>query len=683
MKSTIKSLFLAAALLSGAAAMSGETLYVGTNYHPHDDPRPEKIAADIALMKDAGFNVVRMGHLAWDSYEPREGEMDFEWFDAVMDSMAAAGIKVILDIAVRPAPLWLHARYPSINVTDREGSNLYPNHRYMEDVGDPHFQDYALRFTDAMSRRYASHPALLAFGIDNEPGDGPISYSPEVRARFIDWLRDRYATVDSLNKAWAGQRWSRRIGDFSEVGLPASGAIDGAPERVLDFRRFVSDELNGFYAKMVETVNRNAPGVLTNTNAWYYSPLKYFDYAPQVYSGMMTRNGCGFYPGGSLTTPWGVMNALFGISRIQFESDNPFWCSEFTTMTATPGSIRRSAYATLMYGNTMVCGWTWQSMHGGEEQYLQGMLDWDGTPNRKLDEYRRIAREFKKIEGYFPYRNRAKVALAYAFDSQMASQSLPETHERQVQSAWDPFFHRNIDVRIIDPRLSPMVDYNVIIVPGMTLVDEVIADKLRRYVADGGTLVMTAGSALVDITGKLPVDGNPVYLQDLFGVRMGGFEESAALNELSRTGASGNEVVLDWGDGVAMKLESERVDLIYPATAEVVAKFTGFDCDYPAVTVNTYGKGRAVYVAMPVRGDVVNRLLDRFIADGLVDAGPEVPSGVMARYIDENHLLLLNNTGEAKRIPLPRRGKSLLTDASFHDHLDLAPYEPEFIELQR
>lgn len=683
MKSTIKSLFLAAALLSGAAAMSGETLYVGTNYHPHDDPRPEKIAADIALMKDAGFNVVRMGHLAWDSYEPREGEMDFEWFDAVMDSMAAAGIKVILDIAVRPAPLWLHARYPSINVTDREGSNLYPNHRYMEDVGDPHFQDYALRFTDAMSRRYASHPALLAFGIDNEPGDGPISYSPEVRARFIDWLRDRYATVDSLNKAWAGQRWSRRIGDFSEVGLPASGAIDGAPERVLDFRRFVSDELNGFYAKMVETVNRNAPGVLTNTNAWYYSPLKYFDYAPQVYSGMMTRNGCGFYPGGSLTTPWGVMNALFGISRIQFESDNPFWCSEFTTMTATPGSIRRSAYATLMYGNTMVCGWTWQSMHGGEEQYLQGMLDWDGTPNRKLDEYRRIAREFKKIEGYFPYRNRAKVALAYAFDSQMASQSLPETHERQVQSAWDPFFHRNIDVRIIDPRLSPMVDYNVIIVPGMTLVDEVIADKLRRYVADGGTLVMTAGSALVDITGKLPVDGNPVYLQDLFGVRMGGFEESAALNELSRAGARGNEVLLDWGDGVAMKLESERIDLVNPAAAEVVAKFTGFDRDYPAVTVNTYGKGRAVYVAMPVRGDVVNRLLDRFIADGLVDAGPEVPSGVMARYIDENHLLLLNNTGEAKRIPLPLRGKSLLTDASFHDHFDLAPYEPEFIELQR
>jgi len=48
-------------------------LYVGANYHPHDDKNIEKIKTDIQLMKDAGFNVVRMGHLAWDSYEPSEG----------------------------------------------------------------------------------------------------------------------------------------------------------------------------------------------------------------------------------------------------------------------------------------------------------------------------------------------------------------------------------------------------------------------------------------------------------------------------------------------------------------------------------------------------------------------------------------------------------------------------------
>ena len=384
-------------LALGSMSLSAQQLYVGANYHPHDDKNPEKIARDIRLMKEAGFTVTRLGHLAWDSFEPSDGVFDFEWFDEVMDGMAEAGIKVILDLAVRPAPIWLHQLYPSLDVTDAFGNRLYPNHRYMDDVGDPMFQKYALRFVDAVTKRYARHPALLAFGIDNEPGDGPISYSETVRQRFVKWLEQKYGTVDALNKAWASQRWSRWMNRFNEVGLPMSGQTKGAPERVLDFRRFVSDELNGFYKKMMDLVNENAPDVLLNTNAWYYSPLKYFDYAPIAYSGQLTRQGCGFYPGPSLTTPWGIMNALFGMFRIQFESDNPFWCSEFTTVTAVPNSIRQSAYATLMYGNQLVCGWTWQSMHGGEEQYLEGMLDWDGVPNRKYDEYKQIASEFKKL----------------------------------------------------------------------------------------------------------------------------------------------------------------------------------------------------------------------------------------------------------------------------------------------
>ena len=47
-------------------------------------------------------------------------------------------------------------------------------------------------------------------------------------------------------------------------------------------------------------------------------------------------------------TNWGVMNALFGISRIQFESKEPFWCKPIMYHApAVPSSIRKSAYATL------------------------------------------------------------------------------------------------------------------------------------------------------------------------------------------------------------------------------------------------------------------------------------------------------------------------------------------------
>ena len=430
--------------------INAQGLYVGVNYHPHDAKNVEKIKTDIQLMKDAGFNVVRLGHLAWDSYEPTDGHFDFEWFDEVMDMMGKAGIKVILDIAIRPAPIWLHQKHPSINVVDDSGNRLYPNHRYMNDVGDPNFQKYALRFTDAISKRYAKHPALLAFGIDNESGDGPISYSETVRLRFVEWLKIKYDNLDNLNKAWATHRWSRRINNFDEIGLPRAGQKNGAPEKILDFRRFVSDEVNQCLFKVLDVVHNNAPNTYTNTNAWFYSWMKYFDYAPIAYSKKMTHGGCGFYYGSSLTTNWGVMNAAFGISRIHYENPNPFWCNEFTTMTATPNSFRKAAYASLMYGNQMIGGWTWQSMWAGEEQYLQGLVDWDGETNRKYYEYKQIATEFEKIEKYFPYKLKAEIGLAFSFPSQIASASFPEQHENQVQACWDMFYHRNMDTRVVD-----------------------------------------------------------------------------------------------------------------------------------------------------------------------------------------------------------------------------------------
>lgn len=238
---------------------NSQVLYVGTNYHPHDDKNPEKIKKDIQLMKAAGFNVVRMGHLAWDSYEPAQGQFDFAWFDKVMDMMDKAGIKVILDIAIRPAPIWLHQKFPSIDVVDANGDMQYPNHRYMEDAGDPNFQKYAVRYADSLTKHYGKHPALIAFGIDNESGDGPISYSETARQRFIEWLKKKYTNLDNLNKAWATQRWSRRINQFDEIGFPVSGQVNGAPERMLDFRRFVSDEVNQVLFKVIEKVNVNAP----------------------------------------------------------------------------------------------------------------------------------------------------------------------------------------------------------------------------------------------------------------------------------------------------------------------------------------------------------------------------------------------------------------------------------------
>jgi len=681
MKLGINTLILIITIILGfSSLLNAQELYVGANYHPHDDKNPDKIKKDIDLMKAAGLNVVRMGHLAWDSYEPSEGKFDFKWFDLVMDMMDKAGIKVILDIAIRPAPIWLHHKYPSISITDASGNVLYPNHRYMEDIGDPMYQQYALRFTDFITKRYAKHPALIAFGIDNESGDGRISYSETARQRFIKWLKKKYSNLENLNKAWATQRWSRKINQFDEVGFPVATHTTDVPERMLDFRRFVSDEINMLLFKVIDKVNTNAPNVLVNTNAWYYSQLKYFDYSQIAYSGKMTREGCGFYPGNSLITNWGVMNALFGISRIQFESTNPFWCNEFTTMTAVPNSIRKSAYATLMYGNQMVCGWTWQSMLAGEEQYLEGMIDWDGLPNRKYDEYKKIASEFKKIEKYFPYKQQAEVGLAFSFPSQIASAYFPEKHDDQLQSCFDLFYHRNMDARVVEISKSSL-NYNLLFVPGVVVMDEETATKIREFVKNGGTVVMTSNSALVDETGQVFASTHPGRLSDVFGIRIGNYEETEAMNEISRKSYKGKKLEFTY-NGKFIETESARFDIIESKGAEILGSISSLDKDYPIITSNKYGKGKAIYVGLPARRETLDALLDDLITELAIKQGPNVPSGVMARQIDQEHFLYLNVSGEPKEIQMKGKLKSLLFDKDYNDNFTIAPYEPEFIEIK-
>ena len=476
---------------------------------------------------------------------------------------------------------------------------------------------------------------------------------------LISTGKSSLSAVDALNKAWAAQRWSRWVNRFDEVGLPVSGSTQGAPERMLDFRRFISDELNGFYKQVMDLVNANAPGVLLNTNAWYYSPLRYFDYAPIAYSGQLTRQGCGFYPGGSLTAPWGLMNSLFGIFRIQFESETPFWCNEFTTMTAVPGSIRKSAYASLMYGNQMVCGWTWQSMHGGEEQYLQGMLDWDGVPNRKYEEYKQIASEFQKIAPYFPYRPKAEVGIAYSFDSQMASASFPESHDSQVQSCFNLFFDRNLDVCMVDLHRSAL-ERKLLFVPGLAVMDGESAEKIRAYVRDGGTVVMTSYSAMVDETGKVFPTTLPGRLSDVFGIRVAGFEETEAMNELSPRSYTGQKLTISYR-GQSIDTQSPRFDVIELKGARQLGSIESLHQPYPVITEHRYGK---------------------LLTELSIPRGPEVPRWVMARDIDTAHTLYLNLNATPQTIPLKGRGKGILSGNSYESSFVLQPYEPELVEFE-
>ena len=101
--------------------------------------------------------------------------------------------------------------------------------------------------------------------------------------------------------------------------------------------------------------------------------------------------------------------------------------------------------------------------------------------------------------------------------------------------------------------------------------------------------------------------------------------------------------------GKPITSESTRFDVIESKGAEVLGSITSLDKDYPIITSNKYGKGRAIYVGLPANEDVLNPLLDDLINELGIKKGLKYLHGVMARQIDNNHFLYLNVTGEAKR----------------------------------
>ncbi len=330
-------------------------LFVGTCYQPIDRT-PEQIDRDIAIMKHAGFNVVRMGDLSWDSFEPAQGKFEFEWFDKVMDKMQAAGIRVILDIPGSPAPIWLHRVYPGVDIISQNGTRLPPAERYMDNISDTGYVRELEIMADTLTKRYAHHPAVIAVGYNNEIGNGFMSYSEADRQRFITWLKEKYGTIEELNKDWATQRWSRRLNSFEDVDLPLADG-PGPPERYLDLHRYWSDVTVARLEELEAIRQRNMPEVPSISNLWDTAGRRGFDYLA-TYKSYVSYGAEGFYPGDPIS-------GTFGALMTKGDLETPIWFNEFTAGGGgdygTPGRSRMYAYLGLMIGAQGMLAWTFNS----------------------------------------------------------------------------------------------------------------------------------------------------------------------------------------------------------------------------------------------------------------------------------------------------------------------------------
>lgn len=656
-----------------AAAPTGPgpgELFVGACYQPIDRT-PEQIHQDIAIMKRAGFNVVRMGDLSWDSFEPSRGKFTFEWFDKIMDEMQANGIRVILDIPGLPAPIWLHRAYPGVDLVSQNGTRLPPAERYMDDISDPDYVREASLLAEAMTKRYAHHPAVIAVGYDNEIGNGFMSYSEADRQRFITWLKQKYGSIEALNHAWATQRWSRRLNSFEDVDLPLREG-PGPAERYLDLHRFWSDVTVARIKELDAVRRRNMPGIPAISNLWDTSTRKGFDYL-STYKDYVSYGAEGFYPGDPVS-------GAFGAIMTKGDLPTPIWFNEFTAggggYYGTPGRSRMYAYLGLVLGAQGTLAWTFNSHQGGEEQALFGLVDHDNTPSWKVGEFARIASEFKELTRYgFPRYTHPQVAIAYSFDSNIASSPngpsnttiayFKPAYTDQVQSAFEPLFRANIDAAIINIGHDTLAPYKLVVVPADYVMDTASAKAIRDYVQGGGTVLMTAFSAKVDEHGLWFDTPLPGRLSDVFGLKTNAFYTvDQALS-------------FDLG-GKSVDTGVHRYEVLEPSTAKVLATFSNTSDHTPALTVNKFGEGSAIYLATESKASAIGPVLEHLYATAGVDLGPRTPSGVYARVV-EGRTLYVNTTTQEQKIPLAGSHKGILTHRTYDGMLVLGPQEADLI----
>ena len=644
-------------------------LFVGTCYQPIDRT-PEQIDRDIAIMKRAGFNVVRMGDLSWDSFEPSQGKFNFAWWDKVVSKMHENGIRVILDIPGSPAPIWLHRAYPGIDIVSQNGARVPPAERYMDDISDPNYVRELKILAEAMTAHFAHNPSIVAIGYNNEIGNGYMSYSTADKERFIVWLKKKYGTVEELNKAWATQRWSRRLNSFEDVDLPLADG-PGPSERHLDLHRFWSDVTVSRLEELEAIRRRNMPDTPSISNLWDNASRRGFDYL-STYKSYVSYPAEGFYPG---DPAGGVFQALLTRGDLA----QPIWFNEFTAggggWYGEPGRSRMYAQLALMIGAQGVLAWTFNSHPGGEEQALFGLLDHDNTPSWKVDEFAHIASDYKLLSKFgFPRYIHPQVAIAYSFDSFIDSTSPSATtrqyfktpYAQQVQGAFEPFFRDNIDAVIINIGHDSLAPYKLVVVPADYVMDAASAKAIRAYVSAGGTALMTAYSAKVDEHGLWFDTPLPGRLNDVFGLRTAQFYEPDVFPEF--------EI-----DGKTVQATIKYYEVLEPGTAKTLASFSNITGNPPAVTVNKFGKGQAIYLATPAQPSLIEPIVRTLFGPLGIQLGPETPEGVYARVVD-GRTLYVNTTKSDEDVTVGMKAHGVLSQKSYDGKMKLGPYQFDFVE---
>ncbi|MER6979233.1 beta-galactosidase [Streptomyces carpinensis] len=629
-------------------------LLYGADYNPEQWPRTVW-EEDVRLMREAGVNLVSVGIFSWARIQPAEDSWDFTWLDEVMDLLHEGGIGVDLATATASPPPWLTTAHPEILPVTAGGETVWPGARQHWRPTSPVFRRHALRLVRQMATRYADHPALVAWHVNNELGCHNVyDYSDDAARAFRSWLRARYTTLETLNRAWGTAFWSQRYTDWEQILPPRLAASHPNPTQQLDFKRFSSDALREHLRAEREILREITPDIPVTTNFMVMGGTKgmnYPDWADEidfvsndhyVQPGPQDRDELSF--SANLTSgisggrPWFLME--HSTSAVNWQPVN---------VAKRPGELARDSLLHVAHGADAVCFFQWRQSAAGAEKYHSAMVPHAGADSdlfRSVSELGAALKRLAPIAG--SEREPAPVGILYDWESWWAGEqdSHPTSLLDYRQEALDWYtalLSLGIRADLVTTR-SDLHRHRMLIAPVLHLVPADLAKTLTRYAEQGGHLVTTYFSGIVDENDHVWLGGYPGALRDLLGIRI---EEFGPL-------LAGETTELD--DGTTGSLWTDRITVTVPET-DVLSRYrTGMHAGRPAVTRRVTGNGSATYVSTRLGVQGLASLLLRLLEPAGVES--ELPTAargsvetIVRRSAEARFVFLVNRTDEAVTVP--------------------------------
>ena len=595
-------------------------------YMPYD-----RLQQDVAMMKKAGINTVRIAESTWSTCEPQEGVFDFSHVERVMDAMEEAGINVIIGTPTYAIPTWMVKSHPDVIAETVKGRGIYGARQIM-DITHPVYRFYAERVIRKLMECTAHRKCVIGFQVDNETKYYGTA-GKNVQEKFVKYLRKKFNNdLDAMNYEFGLDYWSNRINaweDFPDVRGTINGSLGAEFEK---FQRTLVDEFLSWQADIVNEYRREDQFITHN-----------FDFEWRGYSYGVQPDVNHYHAAKALTIAGtdiyhptqddltGAEIAFGGDMTRSLKRDNYLVLETeaqgYPGWTPYKGQLRLQAYSHLASGANSVMYWHWHSIHNSFETYWRGLLSHDMQENAPYREACIIGNEFfrlgshlvnlkKKNEVAILVSNEALTALKWFGIEATAAGDNGIGYNDVVRWLYDALFKMNIECDFVWPESDNLDQYKAIFVPALYAAPDELLEKLKQYTANGGTLVATFKTAFANENVKVSHEMQPHILSNCFGISYQQFTFP------KNTGLSGSII-----NGIAKGADEEAeakvfMELLMPQEAEVLASYDHYNWkEYVAITKNHYRKGTAIYIGCMTDDNTLKAVL----TEALNSAEVEIP----------------------------------------------------------